>query len=145
MNTHTLCFCPLIRKLQPFEILKWAQGSQWRKQRTSNIISEIQLIFSLLLIFSRLWNTAFLKYALYLINIFLYFINLYIIKMVYLATLTLHQWESWNFKMYVHFKRDLLENQNYNLFYILLYIAILYFTSIPVNLFLKMHPLTLQW
>ena len=47
MNTHTLCFCPLIRKLQPFEILKWAQGSQWRKQRTSNIISEIQLIFSL--------------------------------------------------------------------------------------------------
>ena len=33
-----------------------------------------------LLIFSRLWNTAFLKYALYLIIIFLYFITLYIIK-----------------------------------------------------------------
>ena len=47
MNTHTLCFCPLIRKLQSFEILKWAQGSQWRKQRTSNFTREIQLIFSL--------------------------------------------------------------------------------------------------
>ena len=33
-----------------------------------------------LFIFSRLWNTAFWKYALYLINIFLYFITLYIIK-----------------------------------------------------------------
>ena len=33
-------------------------------------------------IFSRLWNTAFLKYALYLINIFLYFITLYIIKLI---------------------------------------------------------------
>ena len=47
MNTHTLCFCPLIRKLQAFEILKWTQGSQWRKQRTSNFTREIQLIFSL--------------------------------------------------------------------------------------------------
>ena len=27
MNTHTLYFCPLIRKLQAFEILKWAEGS----------------------------------------------------------------------------------------------------------------------
>ena len=45
-NTHTLCFCPLIRKLKAFEILKWAQGSQWRKQRTSNFTCEIQLIFS---------------------------------------------------------------------------------------------------
>ena len=27
MNTHTLCFCPLIRKLQAFEILKWAKES----------------------------------------------------------------------------------------------------------------------
>ena len=84
MNTHTLCFCPLIRKLQAFEILKWTQGSQWRKQRTSNFTREIQHIFTAvkiqLLIFSRLWNRAFLKYALYLINIFLYFITLYIIK-----------------------------------------------------------------
>ena len=32
MNTHTLCFGPLIRKLQSFEILKWAQGSQWRSR-----------------------------------------------------------------------------------------------------------------
>ena len=47
MNTHTLRFCPLIRKLQTFEILKWAQGRQWRKQRTSNFTHEIQLIFSL--------------------------------------------------------------------------------------------------
>ena len=45
MNTHTLYFCPLIRKLQAFEILKWAQESQWRKQRTSNFTREIQLIF----------------------------------------------------------------------------------------------------
>ena len=47
MNTHTLCFCPLLRKLQAFEILKWAQGSQWRKQRTSNFTREIQFIFSM--------------------------------------------------------------------------------------------------
>ena len=47
MNNHTLCFCPLIRKLRAFEILKWAQGSQWRKQRTSNFTREIQLILSL--------------------------------------------------------------------------------------------------
>ena len=47
LYTHTLCFCPLIQKLQAFEILKWAQGSQWRKQRTSNSTREIQLIFSL--------------------------------------------------------------------------------------------------
>ena len=99
MNTHTLCFCPLIRKLQAFEILKWAQGSQWRKQRTSNFTREIQLIFSLqwkysfhCSIFSLQWKYSFLyfhdceiqgfffKYALYLINIFLYFITLYIIK-----------------------------------------------------------------
>ena len=63
-NTHTLCFCPLIRKLQAFEILEWAQRGQWRKQRTSNFTHEIQLIFSRLwnttfFIFSRLWNTAF--------------------------------------------------------------------------------------
>ena len=75
MNTHILCFCPLIRKLQAFEILKWAKESQWTKQRTSNFTREIQLF-----IFSRLWNTAFLRYALYLNNIFLYFITLYIIK-----------------------------------------------------------------
>ena len=45
MNTHTLCFCPLIRKLQAFEILKWAEESQWTKQRTSNFTREIQLIY----------------------------------------------------------------------------------------------------
>ena len=53
MNNHSLCFCPLIRKLQPFENLKWVQGSQWRKQRASNFILEIQLIFA------HPWNTAF--------------------------------------------------------------------------------------
>ena len=47
MNTHTLCFCPLIRKLQAFEILEWAKESQWTKQRTSNFTREIQFIFSL--------------------------------------------------------------------------------------------------
>ena len=36
--------------------------------------------------------------------------------------------------MYVHFKRDLLEDQNYNLFQYSFYNAILYLTSIPVNL-----------
>ena len=85
MNTHTLCFCPLIRKLQAFEILKWAQWSQGRKQRTSYFTREIQLIFSRLWKYSFLYfhdceNTAFLKYALYLIHIFLYIITLYIIK-----------------------------------------------------------------
>ena len=84
MNTHMLYFCPLIRKLQMIEILKWAQRIQCRKQRSSNFTREIQLIFSQLwnatflyfhgceiqlFIFSRLWNTAFSKYALYLINI----------------------------------------------------------------------------
>ena len=85
MNTHTLCFCPLIRKLQAFEILKWAQESQWRKQRTSNFTREIQLIFSLqwkyiFLYFHGCEIQLFLKYALYLIYIFLYFITLYIIN-----------------------------------------------------------------
>ena len=32
MNTYILCFCPLIRKLQAFENVKWAQGNQLRKQ-----------------------------------------------------------------------------------------------------------------
>ena len=78
-----------------------------RKQRTSNFTREIQLIcgvfcefvtfplvswvrcgtwlyrfliFAPLLTFisPRLWNTAFLKYALYLINMFLYFMTLYL-------------------------------------------------------------------
>ena len=56
MNTHSLCFCPLIRKLQAFEILEWAQGSQWKKQRTSNFTREIQLIFSLQ------WKYSFLYF-----------------------------------------------------------------------------------
>ena len=45
MNTNLLFF-PLVRNLQAFEILKWAQGSQWREKRTSNFTCEIQLIFS---------------------------------------------------------------------------------------------------
>ena len=32
MNTHTLCFCPQIRKLQALEILKWSKESQRTKQ-----------------------------------------------------------------------------------------------------------------
>ena len=28
MNTHTLCFRPVIRKLLAFQILKWAKESQ---------------------------------------------------------------------------------------------------------------------
>ena len=85
MNTHTLCFCPLLRKLQAFEILKWAKGIQWKKQRTSNFTREIQLIFSLqwkynFLYFHGCEIQLLFKYALYSINIFLYFITLYIIK-----------------------------------------------------------------
>ena len=85
MNTHTLCFCPLIRKLQAFEILKWAKESQWTKQRTSNFTREIQLIFSLqwkynFLYFHGCEIQLLLKYALYLINIFPYLITLYTIK-----------------------------------------------------------------
>ena len=78
MNTHTLCFCPLIRKLQAFEILKWAQGSQWRKQRTSNFTCIFTAVN-----YNFLYNTAFFKYVLYLINIFPYFITLYVINALY--------------------------------------------------------------
>ena len=46
---HLKCYTTIISKLQEFEILKWAQGSQWRKQRTSNFNREIQLF-----IFSRM-------------------------------------------------------------------------------------------
>ena len=46
-------FYPLIIKLQAFEVLKWVQGSQWRKQRTFNLTRERQPLFS------RLRNTAF--------------------------------------------------------------------------------------
>ena len=46
--------------------------------------------------------------------------------------------------MYVHFKRDLLENHNNNYFNILLYIAILYLTSIPVFFFLKIAPININ-
>ena len=80
MNTYTLCCCPLIRKLQAFEILKWAKESQWKKQRTSNFTVKYNLYFHC----SE--NTTFyeilllFKYAFYLINIFHYFITLYIIK-----------------------------------------------------------------
>ena len=52
MNTHTLCFCPLVRNLQVFENLKWARGSQRRKQSP--------------------WNTAFYVFAAVKYN-FLYF------------------------------------------------------------------------
>ena len=47
-NEYHICvFGPKkIRKLQALENLKWAQGSQWRKQRISNFTREIQLIFS---------------------------------------------------------------------------------------------------
>ena len=45
--------------------------------------------------------------------------------------------------MYVQFKRDLLENKNYNYFNILLYIAIFYLASIPVFFFLKIAPINI--
>ena len=94
MNTNTLCFCPLIRKLQAFEILKWALERQMEKAEdiqfhpwnTTYIFTAVKIQ---LFIFSWLWNTAFLKYALYLINIFLYFITLYIIKRDYYSQLAL--------------------------------------------------------
>ena len=86
MNTHPLCFCPLIRKLLAFRILKWGKESQWTKQRTSNFTPEIQLIFhcsenTTFYIFTAVKYSFFFKYAVYLISIFLYFITLYIIKM----------------------------------------------------------------
>ena len=78
-------FCPLISKLQTFEILKWAQGIQCRKQRPSNSTREIQLLFSQHL------NTTFyifiaVKYSFFKICIifnqyFLYFITLYIMNL----------------------------------------------------------------
>ena len=35
MPTHTWCFCSQIRKLQAFEISKWAALSEWKSQRWS--------------------------------------------------------------------------------------------------------------
>ena len=90
MNAHTLCFCPIIRKLQAFEILHWAKETQWTKHRTCNFTGEIQLLFSLqwkynFLYFHGCEIQLLLKYALYLINISLYFITLYIINCTYLC------------------------------------------------------------
>ena len=65
MNTHTLWFCPLIRKLQALKILKWAQGSQWRNT-TFYIFTAVKY--------------SFFKICIILINIYLYFITLYIIE-----------------------------------------------------------------
>ena len=74
-NTNS-CF-PLKRKeLCHIELLPLGHIEKNRKSyRENNYGCEIQLF-----IFSRLWKTAFKKYALYLINIFLYFITLHIIK-----------------------------------------------------------------
>ena len=103
-NTHTLCFCPLIRNYRRLKF--WSGLKEVNGESRGHPISrvkynlyfhscEIQLFF----IFSRLWNTAFLKYALYLINIFLYFITLYIMKSFITSTyapnmfmLCLHKW-----------------------------------------------------
>ena len=57
-----------------------AKDIQFHPWNTTYIYTAVKIQF---LIFSQLWNTAFLKYALYLINIFLYFITLYIIKKFY--------------------------------------------------------------
>ena len=54
-----------------------AEDIQFHPWNTTYIFTAVKIQ---LFIFSRLWNTAFLKYALYLINIFLYFITLYIIN-----------------------------------------------------------------
>ena len=42
-NAHTLCLP--IRKLYALGNLKWAQGSQWRKQRTSHYACKNKLYF----------------------------------------------------------------------------------------------------
>ena len=91
MNTHTLCFCPLIRKLQAFEILKWAQVNQWRKQRTSSFTREIQLIFSLQWKYSFFYIFTAVKYSFFKICIifnqyFLYFNSFVYNKSIYLRT-----------------------------------------------------------
>ena len=57
-----------------------AEDIQFHPWNTTHIFTAVKIQ---LFIFSRLWNTAFLKYALYLINIFLYFITLYIINRGY--------------------------------------------------------------
>ena len=54
-----------------------AEDIQFHPWNTTYIFTAVKIQ---LFIFSRLWNTAFLKYAFYLSNIFLYFITLYIIK-----------------------------------------------------------------
>ena len=54
-----------------------AEDIQFHPWNTTYIFTAVKIQ---LYIFSRLWNIAFWKYALYLINIFLYFITLYIIK-----------------------------------------------------------------
>ena len=61
MNTHTLWFCPLMRKLQAFEILKLTQGSQWR---TSNFTHEIQL-FKIYITFNQYFRAVFFHYFVY--------------------------------------------------------------------------------
>ena len=43
--THFVFFCELVRKSYLFENLKWAQGSQWRKQRISNFINSEKVLF----------------------------------------------------------------------------------------------------
>ena len=54
-----------------------AEDIQFHPWNTTYIFTAVKIQ---LFIFSQLWNTAFYKYALYLINIFLYFITLYIIN-----------------------------------------------------------------
>ena len=54
-----------------------AEDIQFHPWNTTYIFTAVKIQ---LFIFSRLWNKAFLKNALYLFNIFLYFITLYIIK-----------------------------------------------------------------
>ena len=54
-----------------------AEDIQFHPWNTTYIFTAVKIQ---LLIFSRLWKYSFFKYALYLNNIFLYFITLYIIK-----------------------------------------------------------------
>ena len=113
MNAHTLCFCPLIKSFRGLKF--WSGLKEVNGESRGHPISSVKYNF----IFSRLQNTAFLKYAVYLINIFLYFITLYIIN-----TNIPHdkgwQWEytTW---LIVNMTRPLVKSVYQKIFFLFLY------------------------
>ena len=85
MSTHTLCFCPLTRKLQAFETLK--VNGESRGHPISPVKYNLYFHCSentTFYIFTVV-KYSFLEHALYLIHIFLYFYTLYIINIPYIS------------------------------------------------------------